>query len=245
MRAKKKAEEDGTAGAPEWMVTFSDCMTLLLTFFVLLLSFSSFDERIFRQLKAIFTEGLPVVAPNNKTDRDSFLPLMHIQPTAELDEGSEKPTLDKGTQDSTKEDTQPVDFHSRKVFLIESKRIFWGKGAAISSEGRNIMSLMASFLKEMSSRIVISENGPEVDDSDERLGLARALAVLRYFATEQNLDKERFSISATSTFARSSLTKPREMGADQANPKSSEPVNAGQEHERMLEIVLLERSIYN
>jgi chemotaxis protein MotB len=245
MRAKKKAEVDETTGAPEWMVTFSDCMTLLLTFFVLLLSFSSFDDRIFRQLKAIFAEGLPAVAPNNKTDRDSFLPMMHIQPTAELDEGSEKPTLEKGAQDSTKEDTQPLDFHSRKVFLIESKRIFWGKGAAISSEGRNIMSLMASFLKEMSSRIVISENGPEDDDGDEHLGLARALAVLRYFSVEQNLDKKRFSISATSTFARSSLTKPREMGAEQVSTKSAEPVNAGQEHERMLEIVLLERSIYN
>ncbi len=34
-------------GAPEWMVTFSDCMTLLLTFFVLMLSFSSFDEKTF------------------------------------------------------------------------------------------------------------------------------------------------------------------------------------------------------
>lgn len=244
MRAKKKAEVHETPGAPEWMVTFSDCMTLLLTFFVLLLSFSSFDDRIFRQLKAIFADGLPAVAPNNKTDRDSFLPMMHILPTAELDEGSEKPTLEKGAQDSTKEDTQPLDFHSRKVFLIESKRIFWGKGAAISSEGRNIMSLMASFLKEMSSRIVISENGPE-DDDDEHLGLARALAVLRYFSAEQNLDKKRFSISATSTFARSSLTKPREMGAEQVSTKSAEPVNAGQEHERMLEIVLLERSIYN
>lgn len=245
MRAKKQAEEDEPAGAPEWMVTFSDCMTLLLTFFVLLLSFSSFDDRIFRQLKAIFAEGLPAVAPNNKTDRDAFLPMMQIQATTELDEGSEKPTLDKGFRERTKEETQPANFHSRKVFLIESKRIFWGKGAAISSEGHNIMSLMASFLKEMSSRIVISENGPEDDDGDQQLGLTRAWTVLRYFATEQNLDKKRFSISATSTFARSSLTIPREMGAGQVSPKSAEPVNAGQEHERMLEIVLLERSIYN
>ena len=245
MRAKKQAEEDGPAGAPEWMVTFSDCMTLLLTFFVLLLSFSSFDDRIFRQLKDIFANDLPAVAPNNKTDRDSFLSTIQIQATADLDEGSEKPTLEKGIQDRTKEETQPVDFHSRRVFLIESKRIFWGKGAAISSEGRNIMSLMASFLKEMSSRIVISENGPEDDGGDEQLALARAWAVLRYFSTEQNLDKKRFSISATSTFVRSSLTIPRKMGADQVSPKSTEPVNARQEHERMLEIVLLERSIYN
>ena len=233
MRAKKHVEEeDGPAGAPVWMVTFSDCMTLLLTFFVLLLSFSSFDERIFRQLKAIFADALPSVAPNTKSERDSFLSTKQIQATAELDEGSEKPTLDKGAKDRTKEETEPVDFHSRKVFLIESKRIFWAKGAAISSEGRNIMSILASFLKEMPSRIVISENGPDDDEDSEQLGLPRAWAVLNYFATVQNLDKKRFSISAASTLA-------------QAGLRSSEPARAGSEPERMLEIVLLERSIYN
>jgi len=233
MPAKKQAEsEEKPAGAPEWMVTFSDCMTLLLTFFVLLLSFSSFDDRIFRQLKTIFGEALPAVAPGVKTDRDAFLPMTQIQATAELDEGSEKPTLDTGFEDRTKEETEPLDFHSRKVFLIESKRIFWGKGAAISSEGRNIMSILASFLKEMPSRVVISENGPGEDEDSEQLGLPRAWAVLNYFATVQNLDKKRFSISVASTLA-------------QAGLKSSESASPGSERERMLEIVLLERSIYN
>lgn len=38
---KEKHEEEG---APEWMVTFGDLMSQLLTFFVLLVSFSVFDE---------------------------------------------------------------------------------------------------------------------------------------------------------------------------------------------------------
>ena len=228
MRAKKNVEEDGPAGAPEWMVTFSDCMTLLLTFFVLLLSFSSFDERIFRQLKAIFADALPSVAPNTKSERDSFLSTKQIQATAELDEGSEKPTLDKGVKDRTKEETEPVDFQSRKVFLIESKRIFWGKGAAVSSEGRNIMSIMASFLKELPNRIVISENGPG-DENNEQFGLVRAWAVLQFLTEKQGLDKKRFSISAASTIPQERLENGK--------------ISTGQE--RAIEIVLLERSIYN
>ena len=55
-RERKQPEPEQEAGAPEWMVTFSDCMTLLLTFFVLLLSFSSFDENLFRKLKSIFKD---------------------------------------------------------------------------------------------------------------------------------------------------------------------------------------------
>ncbi|MHC4545506.1 MAG: hypothetical protein ACYSYL_13460, partial [Planctomycetota bacterium] len=95
-----------------------------------------------------------------------------------------------------------------------------------------IMSILASFLKEMPSRVVISENGPDKDEDSEQLGLPRSWAVLNYFATVQNLDKKRFSISASSTLA-------------QARPKSSEPARPRSEPERMLEIVLLERSIYN
>ena len=34
-------DDDAPPGAPEWIVTFADLMSLLLTFFVLLLSFSS------------------------------------------------------------------------------------------------------------------------------------------------------------------------------------------------------------
>lgn len=43
-RAVKKPEGDG-GGIPAWMITFSDLMTLLLTFFVLLLSMSTLDNQ--------------------------------------------------------------------------------------------------------------------------------------------------------------------------------------------------------
>jgi chemotaxis protein MotB len=229
---KGRFQEEEAPGAPEWMVTFSDCMTLLLTFFVLLLSFSSFDKAIFKQLKAIFADALPAAAPKAKNEKDAFLPTKRIQELAELDKGSEKPTLVRGTQERTKEETDSVDFHRLKVFLIASKRIFWGKGMVISSEGREIMSILASFLKEMPNRIVISENGPEDDQGVGQFGLPRAWAVLQYLTIEQKLDKKRFSISAESTLT------PNQSGASLSSIGGGGP-------EHMLEIVLLERSIYN
>ena len=42
-RSGKRKKED--EGAPAWMVTFADLMTLLLTFFVLLLSMSTLDNQ--------------------------------------------------------------------------------------------------------------------------------------------------------------------------------------------------------
>ena len=230
-RGSKKAEPDEAPGAPVWMVTFSDCMTLLLTFFVLLLSFSSFDEKVFRKLQASFFNVLSGVNQSDEASRDAVLPTEQIEETPELVEGSEKATLNKGLEDNLKEDT-PADFRSRKVFSISSERIFWGKGTLISAEGRRIMTKMASFLKEVPTRVVVNENGPASEEGAEQLGLSRAWAVMKYLTTEHNLNKKWFSISAASTLAQGGL-------------RSGEPARASTEPKRIVEIVLLERSIYN
>ena len=43
--AKRRPAEEGPPGAPEWIVTFSDMISLLVTFFVMLMSFSTISER--------------------------------------------------------------------------------------------------------------------------------------------------------------------------------------------------------
>jgi chemotaxis protein MotB len=43
--ARKKKEEEQKKGAPRWMITFSDLSTLLLTFFVLIVSMSVIDKK--------------------------------------------------------------------------------------------------------------------------------------------------------------------------------------------------------
>ena len=66
-KKKKRSEDDGPPAIGEWIVTFSDCMTLLLCFFVLLLTFSSFDEEALKRIaqttgakyyRAVDTESL-------------------------------------------------------------------------------------------------------------------------------------------------------------------------------------------
>lgn len=45
MARKKQHAEEAPAGAPEWIVTFSDMVSLLVTFFVMLMSFSTITTR--------------------------------------------------------------------------------------------------------------------------------------------------------------------------------------------------------
>lgn len=55
-------QEEGASGAPAWMATFADLATLLLCFFVLLLSFSEMDVAKFKQLAGSMREAFGVQA---------------------------------------------------------------------------------------------------------------------------------------------------------------------------------------
>lgn len=238
----KRIQPEEAPGAPEWMVTFSDCMTLLLTFFVLFISFSSFDESVFEELSTVFFEGRPSVGEGQESaeDRSAFIPTKQIDASQNVAKGSEKASLATGLEGGVQEKTESVDFHRQKVFLISSRTIFWGKSTVISSEGRNIMATMASFLRQMPSRVVVSENGPMDDETSRRFGLSRAWAVVEYLTTKQNLDKNWFSIAAATTLAGSPRSEVHQEGLT-----SNEPDRTGTEPERKLEVVLLERSIYD
>ena len=227
-RAAKPQESDEAPGAPEWMVTFSDCMTLLLTFFVLLLSFSSFDNRVFHNLKVVYSTAFTNISFVRRSDRDSVVELTPITYVVELDKGSEKPTEDQKPKDGLLRETDSVNLHGGAAFVISSKKVFWGKGTVFSPEGRQALDLLGSFLKRVSSRIVISENGP-ADQGGEQLGLPRAWAVMDYLTRRQGLDRERLSISQASALGQAILA----------------PAAVHSESDRKVEIVLLERSVYN
>lgn len=53
-------------GAPGWVVTFGDMMSLLLTFFILLLSFATLDRVQFDKLSGVMKEGFGVISKTDK-----------------------------------------------------------------------------------------------------------------------------------------------------------------------------------
>ena len=66
MPKKKKGGGDDEPGVPGWMVTYGDMMTLLLTFFVLLLSFATISEEKMNQAMSSVLFALGVL-PENMT----------------------------------------------------------------------------------------------------------------------------------------------------------------------------------
>jgi len=217
-KPKPPQEEESGEGAPLWIISFADMMSLLMAFFVMLSTFSGFGpaeaEKLQRTVKA-------VLAPNYYGGWYTPYPrtAMGAQAMAagQLQKGSEKPTLEETQGKSLLKETPAGDFRSRKIFLIESRAVFWGAGTTLSPGGRDFLDTLASFVSKIPDRIVICEDGPGQDDPQ---GLVRAAGVLNYL-TGQGISKDRCSLAA------------RGMSPDRSF-----------QTQRMLEIALLSASVY-
>ncbi len=58
---EKSAPEEQSADTNAWMVTFSDLLTLMITFFVLLLTMSSMDDKKLKAISSTFSDSLGVL----------------------------------------------------------------------------------------------------------------------------------------------------------------------------------------
>lgn len=209
------------------MVTFSDCMTLLLTFFVLLLSFSSFDDEDYlHTMKSSFANQFSF-GNHGTSEKDSVVVMPRYQ--NEVQAGSEKPTLSDGKDNRFKKSTDPTDYLKYQTFMVSSNEIFWGAGTAISAHGKNVLTDLSLFLKEFPNYfVIVSESGPDDDTKGHTIGFDRAWAVFNYLSAEKGIGPHQLSISTSGTAV-------QEYHANQ--------IRREQRTERMLEIVLLRRSI--
>jgi len=233
-RPKKESPPEESAGAPLWMITFSDCMNLLLTFFVLLVTFSAFgpeqEERIMNFGNAIRTVLGSPVDPGRVKDEGSMVDTRRVVNAEQPEHGSDTPTNSQSPtrSGSLNEDLQAADYRHHKVFLIPSAKVFLARGRALSPDGRYFLATMAAFLREVPGSVVISENGPDDRAGAADLGLSRAVTVLEHLVSLENLGRERLSIASES------IAPPEGTGGS---------VTAYHRQERMLEIVLLEGGV--
>ena len=231
-RKRKQVElEDDGGGAPEWMVTFSDCMTLLLTFFVLLLSFSSFDDKVFRKMQSVFSERLSSIGLKLSQNKTSLQLTPQIIYDEDREVGSETPAVDGQYDANPSTSLDFMNLQNQKAFLVPSSRVFLGLGTHMSNQGQQLLTDLAELLKAVPNRVVVTEHALDADDPRGQIGLARAWIVTQFLTESRGLDKMRFSISSGETTDAETI---RTSGVLASNPRAT----------RVLEIVILERSTY-
>ena len=96
------------AGAPAWMATFADMATLLMAFFVLILSFAEFNVPKFKQISGSLKNafGIQRVVPVVEQPRGTTVLALNFSPSPE-------PSVTKNmTQQSTETEQKNLDLKS-------------------------------------------------------------------------------------------------------------------------------------
>ncbi|AQT66901.1 flagellar motor protein MotB [Anaerohalosphaera lusitana] len=195
-RSKKPVEDDGDPGAPEWMVTFSDCMTLLLTFFVLLLSFATFDNGEFNSFSNAFGKGNKSVKAASGTPKDGMNEPQQIIPVEEVSKGSRVPSVTKDPTGNMVQQKRLTDYRNQKVFAVSSEDVFVAMGTVLNKDGKAILEDMAKFLELVPARVVISENDGAEPGKADKVGLSRACSVMEALV-DKGVDRELISVTAS------------------------------------------------
>ncbi|MBO6782508.1 MAG: flagellar motor protein MotB [Alphaproteobacteria bacterium] len=200
---REAADDDSHA----WLMTFADAITLLLAFFVMLMSFSKVDIVTFEQVKAGIARDLG--------QRSITRPAAQLR--AQLD------TLvdSLGVADAVK-----INIYERGVVLELAANAFYRPGAAaIRPESRSILDSVAQTLESPQySKFKVAVEGHTDDnplDSDRfatnwELSAARATNIVRLFA-ERNIPVRRMRAVA---FADTQPKVPNRDGAGAPIPEN-------------------------
>jgi chemotaxis protein MotB len=244
-RKNRENEEENQTAA--WMVTFSDLSTLLLTFFVLLLSMSSMNKLKMKSMFHNFTASCGILAFKEygeiarpieslieelpETLKDALMVRKDQLRNKEVDITSNTPKdLFKGATGSLV--FQNVEGGFKLVFGQEL--LFNSGSARIKEKARPVLARIARFMRMTNYRIYIdgfTDDIPihtELYPSNKALSLARAFAVMNYFVREEKLPSQNIALA----------------GYGASRPVAPNSTEAGRAENRRVELIFKDQKYF-
>ena len=198
----KERDQKGEGGSP-WLITFSDLSTLLLTFFVLLLSMSSMDDRTFRSMFTNFTSACGILYFKEYGEiyrpkdvlieglyerlKDDLVVKRSDDPPEELASQTEEKFLEKIGGMKIQE-------LKNGFKLVFGHQLLFSPGSAeIKMEMKPVLEKIAKFMRHSAYQIYFdghTDNVPihnEKFTSNDALSLARSFNLMNYFVQEEGI----------------------------------------------------------
>ncbi|MCK5120093.1 MAG: OmpA family protein [Candidatus Latescibacteria bacterium] len=182
MKAKKKKKEGG--GAPGWMVTYGDMMSLLLTFFVMLLSYSSTDIFKFKQAMGSLRGALGVMKSEQGVVNISKL---MIGTRAQQQVETSTVRLKKLIKQEHMEEAISVERTDKGLLIRISSPVLFDLGKAeVKPDIRSILGKLVDIISKWEGPVRVEGHTDDLPirtaqfPSNWELSAARAVKVLRY-----------------------------------------------------------------
>jgi len=213
---KNKNSGEAELNPNAWMVTFSDLVMLLLTFFVLLLSMSSMDTKRLKNIFTHFTKATGVLEMSGAGEVATLVRFVnHFNDTEKLlvvDQNSLMEML--GVIKTSEEKDQEIkDKLAELIRLTDDVRgivlsfpddIFFDLGkAALKESIKPVLDAIAEAIEKSMNAILIVGHTDDVPirggsyGSNWELSSYRGLSVLEYFVEEKKIPPYRFSVGGS------------------------------------------------
>ena len=193
--AKRKSEEEA-ADTMKWMVTFSDLITLLLTFFVLLLTMCSLEAGKVEQFRTACSEAMGVLLEGKYSEvqeriltsskRQIDEQALKMENILKQFSGIKTMLLseDKGGRLNFKE-------LERGLSIIIRDDLLFGSGKSeINPEGISVLRDIGSKFENFEGKVIVEGHTDNISISTEKfpsnweLSIARAVNIVRFLAEE-------------------------------------------------------------
>lgn len=201
MKRRRKAERVSAS----WMTTYSDLVTLLLCFFVLLFAFSNLDVKKFQGIMAYFQGSRGVL------DGSNVIEIPDLRDQEEIDLEELKSALEEYASSSNLEEEITVSIDERGLIIRFMDRVLFDPGKAeLKPEAKEILDTVAEILQrdEFKDKAIKVEGHADTTPVSPKdgfptnweLSTARATNVLRYLVEQRGIEGERISASGYSYY---------------------------------------------
>lgn len=219
----------------QWMVTFSDMITLLMTFFVLLISMSSMDSKAMKEFFGFFNEAMGPLEFAQEQEVKGMPTLLETVPprvfydTANLSRSILNNLKSKGIGGlkGRGEDMFEVRQDSRGLAVMINGDILFEEGShELKEEALPILQSIAQSVHNADSTISIeghADNRNGAAAQQYRLSMRRAGSVLDYFVYTAGMSPTRFALA----------------GYGSSRPVEPNDTEQGRKKNRRVEIILL------
>ncbi|VAX24553.1 Flagellar motor rotation protein MotB [hydrothermal vent metagenome] len=212
---KKKKKGKGDDFDPDfWMVTFGDLLSLLLTFFVLLFSMATLDDKSLKEMFSTFAGGAGVLMFSDTFPKEMQIPESAFMPKQFqvsqfikfLQKESKKEKALSTESSNLVEAMLMEDVSIKKrgptfILSFQNKQMFSAGSSEISPKLASILKRLGGVLRFSSTRIIIEGHTDDIPISTPRypsnweLSSARAARVMRFFLENTSIDQDRISIA--------------------------------------------------
>ena len=200
---KRKSKTEGEINTQGWMTTYSDMVTLLLCFFILLFSYSVVDVQKFQQvlssiqLTFLGSQGLLDAAPALEAPPDegqSTEEIGRMEQIIMTYQAIQEYLRQEGLDDAIK-----ARIEERGIVLEIQDRILFDSGKAeIKEEAKEILAKVSGILRSVNNMIIVEGHTDNVPintvkyPSNWELSVDRAVQVVKYLSSHHHIAPQRF-----------------------------------------------------